>query len=64
MAVKIRNGHSLMRSASVPDTIEAVVAQNTIWKNQSEAVSNRFRPLGSIVATGISRSYRAAKVPK
>jgi hypothetical protein len=27
----------LMRSASVPETIEAVVAQNTIWKNQSEA---------------------------
>ena len=37
--VKIRNGHSLMRSASVPETIEAVVAQNTIWKNQSEAAA-------------------------
>ena len=29
---KIRNGHSLMRSASVPETIEAVVAQNISWK--------------------------------
>ena len=37
--MKIRNGHSLMRSASVPETIEAVVAQNTIWKNQSEAAA-------------------------
>jgi len=36
-AVKITNGHSLIRSASVPDTIDAVVAQNTIWKNQSDA---------------------------
>ena len=35
--VKIRKGHSLMRSASVPETIEAAVATNTIWKNQSEA---------------------------
>ena len=38
-AVKIRmkrkNDHSFTRSASVPDTIEAVVATNTIWKNQS-----------------------------
>ncbi len=38
MTVKIRNGHSLMRSASVPETIEAVVAQKTIWKYQSDAV--------------------------
>ena len=37
--VKIRNGISLMRSASVPDTIDAAVATNTIWKNQSEAAA-------------------------
>ena len=33
-----RNDHSLTRSASVPETIEAVVATNTIWKNQSDIV--------------------------
>src|SRR5690606_29971188 len=37
MTVKSRNGHSLMRSASVPETMEAAVATKTIWKNQSEA---------------------------
>ena len=35
---KAKNGQSLIRSASVPETIEAVVAQNTIWKNQSEEI--------------------------
>ena len=34
--VKIRNGHSLMRSARVPETIEAVVAQNISWKKKSD----------------------------
>ena len=34
---KMKKGTILMRSASVPDTIEAVVAQKTIWKNQSDA---------------------------
>jgi molybdopterin biosynthesis enzyme MoaB len=37
-----------MRSASVPETIEAVVAQNTIWKNQSEA-----RVVALVGGTGI-----------
>ena len=27
---------NLIRSANVPETIEAAVATNTIWKNQSE----------------------------
>ena len=36
MTTKIRNGQTLMRSARVPDTIEAAVATNTIWKNQSD----------------------------
>jgi hypothetical protein len=35
-AMKIRKGQTLMRSASVPETIEAVVATKTIWKNQSD----------------------------
>ncbi len=34
--VKIRNGQSLTRSATVPETIEAAVATKTIWKNQSD----------------------------
>ena len=34
--VKIRKGHSLMRSATVPETIEAVAAQNTSWKKKSD----------------------------
>ena len=33
---KIRNGQTLMRSAKVPDTIDAAVATKTIWKNQSD----------------------------
>jgi hypothetical protein len=35
-ATKMRNGQTLMRSASVPETIDAVAATNTIWKNQSD----------------------------
>ena len=34
--VKRKNGHILTRSARAPDTIEAAVATNTIWKNQSD----------------------------
>ena len=34
--MKPKNDHSLTRSASVPETMEAVVATNTIWKNQSD----------------------------
>ena len=33
------NGQTRMRSASVPETIEAAVATNTIWKNQSDAAA-------------------------
>ena len=33
---KIRKGQTLMRSASVPETMEAAVATKTIWKNQSD----------------------------
>lgn len=35
--VKIRKGQRRMRSASVPETIDAAVATKTIWKYQSEA---------------------------
>ena len=38
-ALNHKNGHTRRRSASVPDTIEAVVATNTIWKNQSDAAA-------------------------
>ena len=39
IAMKRKNDHSFTRSASAPDTIEAVVATNTIWKNQSDIVA-------------------------
>ena len=35
-AVKMKNGHRRTRSATVPETIDAAVATNTIWKNQSD----------------------------
>ena len=56
MTTKIRNGHSLMRSARVPETIDAVVAQNTIWKNQSEPVAYVFAISlpGSGIVTGMN----------
>ena len=36
MTTKTRNDVNFTRSATAPDTIEAAVATNTIWKNQSE----------------------------
>jgi len=36
--VKIRKGHSLIRSANVPETMDAVVAQNISWKKKSDAL--------------------------
>jgi hypothetical protein len=36
MTTKIMKGQYLMRSARVPETIEAAVATKTIWKNQSD----------------------------
>jgi hypothetical protein len=37
IAAKIIKGHTLILSAQAPETIEIAVAQNTIWKNQSDA---------------------------
>ena len=34
----MKKHHRFTRSASVPDTIDAVVATKTIWKNQSDIV--------------------------
>ena len=36
IAANKKNGHNLTLSAIVPDTIDTVVAQKTIWKYQSE----------------------------
>ena len=36
IAANKKNGQILILSANVPDTIDIVVAQNTIWKNQSD----------------------------
>ena len=33
-----KNGHNFTRSASVPDTMEAVEPTKTIWKNQWDMV--------------------------
>ena len=38
ISVKRKNDHILTRSATAPETIEAVVATKTIWKNQSDMV--------------------------
>ena len=35
---KIRNGQSLIRSASAPETIEAVAATKTSWKKKSDPI--------------------------
>ena len=37
-----RNDHSLTRSAMAPEIMEAVVATNTIWKNQSDITEYPF----------------------
>ena len=37
-STKMKNDHILTRSATAPDTIDAVAATNTIWKNQSDIV--------------------------
>ena len=34
--MKTMNGQNRMRSANVPETIDAAVATKTIWKNQSD----------------------------
>ena len=36
IAANKKNGHNLILSAIVPETIETVVTQNTIWKYQSD----------------------------
>ena len=37
-AINTKNDQSFTLSARAPETIEAVVATNTIWKNQSDMV--------------------------
>ena len=39
IATNKKKGQILILSAKVPDTIDAVVATNTIWKNQSDAAA-------------------------
>ena len=60
-ATKPRNGHSLIRSARVPETIEAVVATKTIWKNQSDAAA--YSPPSSASTVG-SPADQMPGVPK
>ena len=61
IAVKIMNGHSLMRSASVPETIEAAVATNTIWKYQSEPAEYPV-PMGS-ESSALQKNLNGARTP-
>ena len=37
-SVNTKKDHIFTRSASVPETMDAAVATNTIWKNQSDIV--------------------------
>ena len=39
MTVNTRKGHSFIRSAKAPDTMDAVAAQNINWKKKSEPVA-------------------------
>ncbi len=50
-------GHTLIRSAHAPETIETAVAQKTIWKNQSEATEY---PVSAIASTFSAPSRRAS----
>jgi hypothetical protein len=59
---KIRNGQSLIRSASVPDTIEAVAAQNISWKKKSDR-SMRSR-MSSALAPTPRFEHRGPKAPR
>ena len=64
--MKRKNDHSFTRSASAPDTIEAVVATNTIWE---EPVRHRGIPVlhdrgGSLLSTVQQRDFLAARAVK
>jgi len=68
ITVNSRKGHSLMRSARVPETMDAVVAQNTIWKNQSEAAAyivapSLASPLASAAGSGMLTGEGVPKKP-
>ena len=49
-AVKTKKDHSFTRSANVPETIDAVVATKTIWKNQSDMTEYWFAAAASAAA--------------
>ena len=62
--VNAKNDHILMRSAMAPDTMEAAVATNTIWKNQSDITAY---PLSTTLPTALrspsSRAFSALDGP-
>ena len=37
--MKMKNDHNFTRSARAPETMEAVVATNVIWKNQKDMLA-------------------------
>ena len=57
--VKAKKAPILIRSAMAPDTIEAVAATNTIWKNQSDMTENPFLTTLTVAAAVASPFIRA-----
>ena len=51
IVMKMKNDQSLTRSARAPDTMEAAVATNTIWKNQSDIVEYPFSMTAAFAAS-------------
>ena len=62
-----RKDQSFTRSARAPETMEAVVATNTIWKNQSDIVALPFAttaaPALSAPSAPASNATSSAEVP-
>ncbi len=61
ITTKTKKLQSLMRSASAPETIEAAVATNTIWKNQSEPAE--YSPPSSASAAGAAPASQNSERP-
>ena len=69
--MKIKNGHNLTRLATVPDTIDAVAAQNINWKKKSDPTDAYVRstpsaptPAGSAVKENRQAGFNDPTVPR
>ena len=64
ISTKSRNDQSLIRSAIAPETIEAVVATKTIWKNQSDMVAwPAPMTLAVVSASSVKRAISSSEAP-